>query len=141
MALDDYVDFINFHYRTGRTDTPFWREYQNLEAMTPTNQVRLEKWRHAFPIREDFTGIQTQRTGLTINQVVWAPMLCGLGILNIAQARRMVEVCPTPQLLRENAERYMQLRNHTVANALTHAEAIQYLRGEPVEPRQAPSPQ
>lgn len=59
VAYDDYVDFINFHYHTGRADTDFWRDYQQPDALTPANQARLEKWRHTFPSREDFAPVQT----------------------------------------------------------------------------------
>jgi flavin-dependent dehydrogenase len=130
-AMDDYVDFISFHYHTGRCDTPFWSDYQKPSAMTQTNQVRMEKWRHAFPIREDFAGIFTQRIGLTVGQIIWAPMLCGLGLLHRAHAHRMVQICPQPQMLRENVERYAGIRNQMIPTALTHSEAIAYLREQP----------
>ncbi|MFT5523741.1 MAG: glycine/D-amino acid oxidase-like deaminating enzyme [Pirellulaceae bacterium] len=80
-AYDDYTDFINFHYHTGRDDTDFWRDYQQPDAMTPTNRARLEKWKYTFPSREDFPPTHTDVTNLTTNLVIWAPMLCAFGLL------------------------------------------------------------
>ena len=131
IAMDDYVDFISFHYHTGRDDTPFWKDHQQSSATTPANQTRLEKWRHAFPVREDFAGIYTQRTGLTVGQAIWAPMLCGLGLIHKEHAQRMLQLCPRPQMLRENLQNYVKIRDRITASALTHAEAIQFLREQP----------
>jgi tryptophan halogenase len=127
-AYDDYVDFINFHYYTGRTDTEFWRDYQRPESLTPSNRFRAEKWRHAFPAREDFSPIYTQLAAHTSGLIVWAPMLCGLGLLRPEYARRVVQMSRHQKLLEENTARYLQIRNHIAANALTQVEAIQYFR-------------
>jgi tryptophan halogenase len=127
-AYDDYVDFISFHYHAGRTDTEFWRDYQRPESMTPANQARMERWQHAFPAREDFAPIYTQRAKHTTGLTVWAPMLCGMGLLGAEPGRRVVELSRHRQWLDENVARYLQFRNHVVPLALTHAEAIQHFR-------------
>ncbi len=129
-AYDDYVDFISFHYHTGRSDTEFWSDYQKPEAMTPRNEERREVWRHAFPKREDFSPHHTERTGLTTGLVIWAPMLCGMGLLNQKFARRVVELSRVPDQLRENVRQYIQSRNRILATALSHEEAIAYNRAQ-----------
>ena len=131
IAMDDYVDFISFHYHTGRADTPFWSEYQQPSAMTPANQARLEKWRHAFPMREDFAGIYSQRATLTVGQVIWAPMLCGLGLIHKEHAQRVLQMTTRPQMLRENLHNYVQIRDQIAAKALSPAEALQFLLALP----------
>ena len=127
-AYDDYVDFISFHYRTGRDDTEFWRDYQRPEALTLANQARVEKWKHAFPIREDFVPTYTQQAGHTTGLVIWAPMLCGFDLLVPEHARRMVELSRHPEMLQANVARYLQVRNHILGTALSHTEATQYFR-------------
>ena len=126
-AYDDYVDFISFHYHTGRSDTEFWRDHQKPGAITPANQIRMERWRHSFPVREDFQPIHTQRAALMTGLVVWAPMLCGMGHFHPEHARRIVELSRYPQAMLENAGRYMQIRNRIAASALTQAETIAHL--------------
>ena len=128
-AYDDYVDFINFHYHTGRSDTEFWRDYQEASAITPANLARLEKWRHSFPTREDFAPTYTQQAGLTTGLVIWAPMLCGMGFLRADHAARLVALSRHRKMLEENIGRYIEFRNHVVSNALPHMEAISHMRG------------
>jgi tryptophan halogenase len=129
-AYDDYADFISFHYRTGRMDTEFWRDYQNPKALTAANQERLERWKHAFPRREDFAPVYTQLAPHTTGFVVWAPMLCAFGLLRPEHARQVVQWSRHPKFLQENVARYIQIRNHILASALTQEEAIQFFRAE-----------
>src|SRR5207249_4021657 len=130
-AYDDYVDFINFHYRTGRTDTEFWRDYQRPDAMTPANQARLESWRYTFPVTEDFAPKYTDIATLTTNLVIWAPMLCAFGLLRPEAARRVVQLSRNAPQLKANVDRYLQVCNHFSRHGLTQAEAIAYFRGLP----------
>jgi tryptophan halogenase len=125
-AYDDYVDFITFHYHTGRADTDFWRDYQQPRAITPANQARMDQWQTMFPKREDFIPIGTQQAGLNTGLVIWAPMLCGMGYLHADLARRQVELSRYPQMLRENVARYIQTRDRITATALTQTEAIEH---------------
>jgi hypothetical protein len=131
IAYEDYLDFINFHYLTGRSDTDFWREHQKPDAMTPANRARLEKWQYAFPMREDFPAIYTQRTYHTTGLVVWATILCALGHLRKEYADRVVQLSRNPQLMQENIARYFEVRKRLVPAALTHAEAIEFFRQLP----------
>ena len=130
-AYDDYVDFINFHYHGGRTDTEFWRDYQKPEALTPANQVRLEKWQYTFPSHDDFAPIHTDVVGLTTNFIIWAPMLCAFGLLRPDAARRVVQNSLHSAELKENVERYLWIRNYIIANAFTQADSIAYFRSRP----------
>jgi hypothetical protein len=128
LMYDDYVDFISYHYHTGRNDTEFWRDYQQPEAITPANQYRMEKWKYTFPTREDFAGVYTQRAGHTTGLVLWAPMLAGLGQFNRECARQMVQMTRFGQRLQQNLAQYMEIRNHILLTALTHAETIEYCK-------------
>jgi tryptophan halogenase len=131
IAYEDYLDFINFHYLTGRDDTDFWREHQKPEAMTPANRMRLEKWKHTFPMREDFPAIYTQRTYHTTGIVVWATILAALGHMRQNHAQRVVQLSRNPQRLNENVHRYFEARKRLVPAALSHAEAIEFFRQLP----------
>jgi hypothetical protein len=96
--------------------------------MTLANQARFERWKYTFPAREDFAPIYTQRAKHTSGLTVWAPMLCGMGLLQPVHGRRVVELSRHRQMLEENVARYLQIRNHVVPFALTHGEAIQHFR-------------
>ena len=130
-AYDDYADFINFHYHRGRTDTAFWRDYQQPEALTPLNQDRLEKWRHTFPSREDFAPRYTDVALHTTTPAIWAPMLCAFGLLRPDAARRTLQITRFPSHLQQNVTRYIQLTNQIFQNALTQEETIAWFRAQP----------
>jgi hypothetical protein len=40
--IDDYKDFIQMHYLTGRSDTPFWKFVTNEMIVTDKNKEYLE---------------------------------------------------------------------------------------------------
>jgi tryptophan halogenase len=130
MAYDDYLDFISMHYHAGRTDTEFWRDCQKPEALTATNRERLEKWRFAFPMREDFSGIVTQRTGHLTGLPLWAPMICGLEFFRQEPALCVLRMSQHPLECQQNITRYLQVRNRITSSALTHVEAIEYMRAK-----------
>lgn len=127
---EDFVDFVSFHYRTGRSDTTFWREYQEEEALTDRNRIRLETWRHAFPSREDFPGVQTDRFILTAGLLVWGPMLCGLGLLQPDHAQTVLQRTKAEIPSADNLARYMKIRDTIAAGALSQEETVRFLRGD-----------
>jgi hypothetical protein len=40
--IDDYKDFIQMHYLTGRDNTPFWKFIKNELVITDTNKEYIE---------------------------------------------------------------------------------------------------
>ena len=127
---DDFVDFVSFHYRTGRSDNEFWSDCQKQESITATNQARIDTWEHCYPGREDFLGIQTSRFGLTTGIVVWMPMLCGLGLLKQSAALTVVNRAKAIGAARSNLAKYTQIRDMVCANAVSQREAVAFLRGD-----------
>ena len=127
-AYDDYVDFVSFHYHTGRQDTEFWRDYQKPDSITPTNARRMEKWKHAFPTREDFPGMVTLHTVLTTGLVIWMPMLSALDYLNREHARRQIALSDNRDQCRSNVTSYLEARNHIWQRGVSQEDAIAYLR-------------
>lgn len=41
--IDDTVDFVSLHYRTGRNDTAFWKKHLSDELITDSLKLKLEK--------------------------------------------------------------------------------------------------
>jgi tryptophan halogenase len=125
----DYMDFLTFHYQTGRTDTEFWRDYQKPESITDENLARREKWRHSFPVREDFATNPTSRVFLATGIMIWLPMLCGLGLLSQEHAQTMIASSKFADKARHNATKYSRVAEYLCQNGLTSSETIQFLRG------------
>ncbi|MEO1249200.1 MAG: tryptophan halogenase family protein [Pseudomonadota bacterium] len=90
---DDFRTFINTHYVSQRTDSPFWRHVAEA-CIHPDAKVRLETWREHTPRRGDFEQFPG---GLPhIEEQLYYPVLDGLGLLDQAIARR--ELAETPAL-------------------------------------------
>ncbi len=121
---NDFVDFVSFHYRTGRMDSDFWRDYQRDDSHSPANNARLETWRHAFPSREDFASSPTNRVLLTTGLIVWMPMLSGLGLLSGEAARKLLASSRFGQHAQANMARYMQVRDFLLANGVPQEEVL-----------------
>jgi len=128
-AYDDYVDFISFHYHAGRGDSDFWRDYQKPASITGRNAWRMEKWRHAYPTREDFAPMATQRSALTTGLVIWAPMLCALGYLRQETAQNYLRTSRQLDKARANVVNYIQHRQQMLQRGVPHEEALRFVCG------------
>lgn len=128
LMYEDLVDFVSFHYQGGRTDTDFWRDYQKPESITSENQMRMEKWKYSYPVREDFIGIATQRFVLHTGMAIWMPMLCGMKQLNPRAASVLLDATSHPDFAKRNQDSYIKARDYLCAHAVSQEEAIQYLR-------------
>jgi hypothetical protein len=129
QMYNDFVDFVSFHYHTGRDDTQFWADYQQESSMTDANRARRDKWRHAYPVREDFPGVLSHRFFLTTGVLVWMPMLCGMGLLDRQTARQWLNASPYLSQARGNAQRYTAARDLIAQTAVSQRDAIAYLQG------------
>ena len=127
---DSMLDFVSFHYLTGRSDTEFWRDCQRPEAITDRNQHRREMWQHRFPVREDFDGIRTFRFGASTGLLIWAPMLAALGFFRKEHAATLVEASAYSQRTQRNVNRYLDARAFLLSQAIRQREAVKHLRGE-----------
>jgi hypothetical protein len=135
---DDFVDFVSFHYRAGRSDTEFWRDYQRDDANSPANNARRDTWRFAYPSREDFVGLLTDRFVLTTGLLVWMPMLGGMGLLNRDAAAEVVRRSRFSRQAQANMAKYIQACDFLCANGVSQREAVKHLRGESTPPSTPP---
>ena len=125
---EDFLDFVTFHYQTGRTDTEFWQDYQKPESITDNNRARRDKWRYSYPTREDFAADYTNRVFLTSSILVWMPMLCGMNILKKEHARALLSATKYMNLCRQNAQEYIKVREHICRNTVSQEDAITSIR-------------
>jgi tryptophan halogenase len=124
--VDDFRTFVNMHYMTERSDTPFWREVRE-HRLHPDTKARLAFWRTEMPKREhfdDFLGglphIETQ---------LYYPVLDGLGILDPEVAK--AEMAKAPQLrafARKAVDSLVKEYKQAATRALGHAEFLVAVR-------------
>lgn len=73
---DSFVDLINLHYKTGRTDSEFWRYMQTDQATTDRNREILTICQHRFP-----TVIDIPNRGFNAGINLLGPVIAGLGLV------------------------------------------------------------
>ena len=83
--FDDFKTFINIHYRTERTDTPFW-QYVKDHCLGAASKYLLEKWQEEIPLMKHF---DSYLSGLPhVETQLYYPVLDGLGLLDKNLARK-----------------------------------------------------
>jgi tryptophan halogenase len=124
--VDDFRTFVNMHYMTERSDTPFWREVRE-HRLHPDTEARLAFWRTEMPKREHFDDFLA---GLPhIETQLYYPVLDGLGILDPEVAK--AEMAKAPQLrafARKTVDSLVKEYKQAATRALGHAEFLAYVR-------------
>ena len=81
-----FVDLINLHYKTGRTDSEFWRYMQTDQATTERNRDILAICKHRLP-----SSVDVPNRGFNAGINLLAPVIAGLGLVSKATAQRELE--------------------------------------------------
>ena len=89
--VDDFRDFINMHYVTGRRDTPFWQHVAD-SFIAPATKERLRNWQAKMPDFADFTPLPGRFAHT--EQQLYYPVLDGLGLLSRTTAQKHMEARP-----------------------------------------------
>ena len=76
-VMENMRDFVQLHYLVDRNDTDFWRNVKSIK-ISDTLKSNLKKWKHRFPIREDFTDT----CYLMFYENNFASVLYGLELVN-----------------------------------------------------------
>ncbi len=126
--VDDFCTFINFHYVSERTDTPFWR-YVREECIGEEVRERLEQWKARFPQRNDFTRLPG---GLPhVGEELYVPVLDGLGLLDRNVAKAELEAVPQLRALaRRSAQSVLRSGRIAAARAKDHRQFLEWLHRE-----------
>jgi tryptophan halogenase len=97
--VDDFRDFINLHYVSGRRDTPFWRHVA-ANCIGAETRERLQKWKTKMPDYSDFVPLPGRFAH--VEQQLHYPVLDGLGLLDRDVARAWMDA--RPQLKKQARE-------------------------------------
>tara|TARA_B110000503_G_scaffold132695_2_gene208927 strand:+ start:316 stop:1812 length:1497 start_codon:yes stop_codon:yes gene_type:complete len=110
QQVDDFRDFIRFHYVSERRDSPFWSD---VAANHPQKiNERLTQWRSALPKRADFPFVPMDVPH--VQEQLYTPVLDGLGLFD----RETIKA-----KLSTNPKRRAQLRktHATLSSEYAHA--------------------
>jgi tryptophan halogenase len=77
MMIDDYKDFIQMHYLTGRQDTPFWKFVTNDLKISDKNRYLINASKFRTP-----TPFDCQQTHGSAGYPLWCHILDNSGLYN-----------------------------------------------------------
>ena len=103
LQVDDFMKFINTHYVSNRTDTPFWRHVKE-NCIADEVKSKLELWSTRVPYNKDFNELPGNLPH--VQAELYFPVLDGLGLLNKSEAKKMMDAIP-----RERAKARRQAEN------------------------------
>lgn len=83
---NNFVDLINLHYKTGRTDSEFWKYMQTSESTTDKNKEILEISKYRFPNVRDLPNV-----GFNVGSNLLGPVIAGLGLVDKPTAKRELD--------------------------------------------------
>lgn len=82
-------EFIYLHYMGGRTDTPFWNKFQDIDNAPNGVKEMLKKWEWSLPRYTDFLSDTGDRAFRLPN---WTEVCYGLGLLNENRISASIEI-------------------------------------------------
>lgn len=125
VRLNEYVfRFVYAHYMGGRTDTDFWKHYQNLENMPKSLKTLMEPWKYRQMTYKDF------KLDLFPAES-WAQVYAGLGLSDVDIAKKSYNSNHMPDDIEPYYGQYLEANNEVVEACLTHAEILEDLRNAP----------
>ena len=124
LQVDDFMKFINVHYVSDRTDTPFWRHVKE-NCIADDVKEALELWSTRIPFHSDFNTLPGNLPH--VQEQLYLPVLDGLGLLNRSAAKKMMDVLPQE---RAKARKYTESFNREFRIAASKADGHRkFLRG------------
>lgn len=83
---ENFVDLINIHYKTGRTDSEFWKYMSSNESTTDKNKEILEICQYRIPTARDLPNIDFN-AGINL----LGPVIAGLGLVSKDVAQKELD--------------------------------------------------
>ena len=124
LQVDDFMKFINVHYVSDRTDTPFWRHVKE-NCIDDDVKSALELWSRRIPVRGDFNTLPGNLPH--VQEQLYLPVLDGLGLLNKSGAKKMMDAHPQERAM---ARKYTESFSREFRIAASKADGHRkFLRG------------
>ena len=128
LQVDDFMKFINVHYVSNRTDTPFWRHVKE-DCIAEEVRSKLELWSTRVPFIKDFNALPGDLPH--VQEQLYFPVLDGLGLINKRAAREMMDSIPREKAkARKYAENYSREFRIAAARADGHRKFLRSLQDE-----------
>jgi hypothetical protein len=125
VNLNEYVfRFVYAHYMGGRTDTDFWKHYQDPENMPEGLKSLMKPWEYRQMTYRDF------RLDIFPAES-WAQVYAGLGISNIEIAKKSYESNNMPDDIEPYYGQYLEANKEVTEACVTHKQLLDDLKNAP----------
>jgi tryptophan halogenase len=124
-ALNEYIfRFVYAHYRGGRTDTDFWKHYQDPENMPESLKTLMEPWKYRQMTYREF------RSDL-FRAESWAQVYAGLGLSDVDIAKKSYNSNHMPDDIEPYYGQYLEANKEVVEACVPHVQILEDLKNAP----------
>jgi len=116
------LDFIYYHYMSGRKDTPFWEHYNEENAPDSLKEL-IEKWKYSIPEYTDFTNRL-----FVLNS--WMMIARGKNQIDIELAKSVADVGMFESKIGFTYDTLVQRKKEVVDRFVSHGELLKRLANE-----------
>jgi tryptophan halogenase len=120
---DQIVDFVYFHYMSGRDDTDFWKKFNNTANAPKTVERMLSTWDYRLPQYDDYSGKLFTLTS-------WLSVGRGTGQLNKDLFTSAFSKSPTLQTASLGYNSLKSRQDFAALHAIDHRHFIEQVNNE-----------
>lgn len=125
----DIFEFVYFHYMGGRTDTPFWEHYQDVDRAPKRVQDILQKWSERVPSywdhKDDLFAMES-----------WIAVASGLNKIDKKVYKKTYDLCEVTEIIDNDYELFLHVKEATVDNCTLHVDFLRDLKKNYVPAKQ-----
>lgn len=119
-VAEEIFEFVYFHYMGGRTDTEFWKHYQDTTNMPEKLAKMLEVWEYRSPRYSDFSKLFLLESWLSVGY--------GLGKTNKELYKEIFDGNDIPEFVHEDYGHLKAQQELVVERSIDHKNFIDDLK-------------
>jgi len=119
-VAEEIFEFVYFHYMGGRSDTEFWKHYQDQNNIPERVEKMLKVWEYRTPRYSDFSKLFLLESWLSVGY--------GLGKTNEALYKEVFEVNKVPEFVNEDYGHLKNQQELVIDKSMDHKEFLEDLK-------------
>jgi tryptophan 7-halogenase len=120
---DQVVDFVYFHYMSGRDDTEFWKKFNNLDNAPEQVKKIIKAWDYRLPQYDDHLG-------KLFTLLSWLSVGRGIDRLNVELFQKAHNQSPALQTLSLGYNSLKSRQDFAALHAIDHKHFIEQVNNE-----------
>lgn len=119
-VAEEIFEFVYFHYMGGRSDTEFWKHYQDLSIMPEKLEKMLKVWEYRTPRYTDFSKLFLLESWLSVGY--------GLGKTNGDLYKEVFETNKVPEFVDDDYGFLKDQQELVIDKSMDHKEFLEDLK-------------